>query len=404
MLRNFHTSSVCQAIKPYSKPHSAREGVRSFEKNFETRERRSDQKIWDQRGISKDEFFSRKYGNIKPEDRKRLDEKVARQRRMREARKQHERGDDFYQKPAPPKFTLNPLCEYVYGTHPVIAALSSGKRGAFNRLFIFNPKEQTSRILQLAKKFGVKVEEKNSKGEMNMISSNGVHNGVVLETKPLPFPSIEEVGPCDSETGEYSISLYDGLSNTTTSSTMTVARTTPEKHAKYPLGIYLDGITDPHNVGNIVRSAFYMGVDFIVLPDHDSARLGPVAAKTSVGALDLMTIYKTEDSLGFVDLARRNGWNVISTSTKPTEVELTEMKKHGEHLKDKFIEVADLPGLMDLAPVILVFGSEGAGIRTNLKFRSDYLVGLEKGRQGDDIVDSLNVGVAAGLLISKCLE
>lgn len=401
MQRSFHTSSILQAIKPYSKPHSSRQGVRSFEKNFESSKRKTEQKIWDQKGISKDEFFVRKYGNISPEERKRLDDKVTRQRLLREARKRHEMGDDYFRKPEP-RMTLNPLCEYVFGTHPVIAALSAGKRGAYNRLFIYNVKEHTNKILQLAKKYGVKVEEKNTKGEMNMLSSNGVHNGVVLETKPLLIPLITELGKADGETGEYSISEIDELHDTLKEHKKTVVRSS--EFLRYPLGIYVDGVTDPHNIGNIIRSAYFLGADLMVVPEHDSARLGPVAAKTSAGALDLMTIYSTEHSLKFVDRARANGWNVICTSTKPNEEELAALKKHASHLENKFIEAADLPGLMNNAPVLLVFGSEGDGVRTNLKFRSDYLVGLNKGREGDDIVDSLNVGVAAGMLISKCLE
>ena len=74
-------------------------------------------------------------------------------------------------------------------------------------------------------------------------------------------------------------------------------------------------------------------------------------------------------------------------------------------MKNKFIEVDELSSMMAQSPILLIMGSEGAGVRTNLKLKSDYLVGLDKGRRlGVDIVDSLNVSVACGLLISKCFE
>lgn len=367
----------------------------------------SGEKIWDQLNISKHEFFIRKYGNISPEERKKLDNKVARQKSLREARKRHELGDDYDKPKRPPKMALNLLSEYVYGTHPVISALTSGKRSTFSKLYIHNPKEQTSKILQLSKKFGLKVVEKNTKGEMNTLSSNGVHNGVVLETRPLTIPLAETFGEHFSgETGEYTVTVVDELTNETSEVFHKVARQTPHNYKKFPFGIFLDGVTDPQNIGNIVRTAYYLGADFMVVPESQSARLGPVAAKAAAGALDMLPIYRLDDPMGLVDSVSGNGWNVVSTSSKLSEDELNETKeKHRGHLQQKYVDFADLPALMSQAPMLMIFGSEGAGVRTNLKFRSDYLVGLNKGREDPDgLVDSLNVGTAAALFISKCFE
>lgn len=52
---------------------------------------------------------------------------------------------------------------------------------------------------------------------------------------------------------------------------------------------------------------------------------------------------------------------------------------------------------------MLVIGSEGEGVRTNVKLRSDYLVGIPKYRSDDVIVDSLNVGVATGVILQNCI-
>lgn len=373
--------------------------------HFKSDESKSE-KIWDQMNISKHEFFIRKYGNISPEERKKLDDKVKRQRLLREARRKHEWGDDYDQPQRAPKMALNPLCEYVYGTHPVISALTSGKREAFSRLFIHNAKEHTLKILLLAKGFGVKVIEKDTKGEMNVLSSNGVHNGVVLETKPLVMPLVLTLDAADGETGEFAVTVMDERTGVEKTINHAVARGTPHNYKRFPFGLFLDGITDPMNVGSILRTAYYLGVDFVVLPESESARLGPVTAKASAGALDLLTIYKTDHTLSFLDDARKRGWNVVTTSSRVSEDELNATKsKHRSLLENKYVEAQELPALMNTAPMLMVMGSEGAGVRTNIKFRSDYLVGLSKGRlEADEVVDSLNVGVAAGLLISKCFE
>lgn len=399
MLRRLHTTAALQAAK--TAPRSAKGKPIRF-KSDESKPG----KIWDHMNISKHEFFIRKYANISPEERKKLDDKVKRQKLLREARKKHELGQDYAQPLRPPKMALNPLCEYVYGTHPVISALTSGKREAFSRLFIHNTKEHTQKILLLAKGFGVKVIEKDTKGEMNVLSSNGVHNGVVLETKPLVMPLVLALQPADGDSGDFGVTVMDERTGVEKTFNHTVARTTPHNYKRFPFGLFLDGITDPQNVGSILRTAYYLGVDFVVLPESESARLGPVAAKASAGALDLLTIYKTDHTLSFLDNARKSGWNVVTTSSRVSEDELNATKaKHRSLLESKYIESHELPSLMNAAPMLMVMGSEGAGVRTNIKFRSDYLVGLSKGRfAADDVVDSLNVGVAAGLLISKCFE
>lgn len=390
-MRLLHTSAPLRALRPAVKPHRPQRANQAFDKSFASGGNAApQQKIWDKQGISKDDFFGRKYGNISAERRQQLDDKVARQRYLRGERKKHEQGERRL------PTVLNPLCEYVFGTHPVVAALSGGKRAAFSRLYVHNCKHE--RILALAKRYGVKVVEKHTKGEMNTLSLNGVHNGVVLETKPLVVPYVEVLGAADGA-GTYTLTVDTGIESTT--STLAVARPPQPGRSHYPLGVFVDGITDPQNMGSIVRSAYYLGADFLVVPELDTARLGPVAAKASAGALDLLPVYKVGQPLHFLDAIRKNGWNVVATSS----TDMGDMKdKHREQVQSRFVDYAGLPAVMDTAPMLMVLGSEGAGVRTNLKLRLDYLVGLASGRAEDDVVDSLNVGVAAAMLIGKAFE
>lgn len=405
-MRRFSSLCALKAAKPSFKPRATTKQPDNFEKHFYASGSQQPEKvkIWDQLNISKDEFFVRKYGNITPEQRKKLDAKVARQRYLREERRKHELGDD-YNKPRP-RIVLNQLSEYVYGTHPVLSALRGGKRDAYSTLYIFNPKEKSEEILEEAKKFGVKIVEKKNKGEMNTLSSNGVHNGVVLETKRIQTPEISLLGAdFNGETGTYSVVTFEESKIDSVTITKEIARKVPSGYNKFPLGIYVDGVTDPVNLGSIIRSAYYLGADFLVVPDLDSARLGPVAAKASAGALDLMPIYRAENPLLFLDSSRQNGWSIVTASAELGEQHVEDLKeKYKRQLSAKLTESSELPSILNLTPTILVFGSEGTGVRTNVKIRSDFLVGLSKGRADDQLVDSLNVGVAAGLMIAKCLE
>lgn len=405
------------SIKPVFKSHYLNEGVKQFDKNFPKQQKR---KAWEDRKETKDEFFMRKYGSMSDKEKESMNQKVERQRRARKERKdadrQHRRDEKeqhfsrFGGNRSFGQAFKNPLSEYVYGTFPVMAALKANKRSLFNKIITHNPREATGEIFRLAKQFGLRIDRKDSKGELNVLSDNGVHNGIILETKPLELPIISTLGDCDPETGKYQVSIVNELYNTEVQQVENVVRNFREESTtKFPLGLYLDGITDPQNIGAIIRSAYYLGADFIVVPEHDTARLGPVANKASAGALDLTNIYQTVDSLKFIERVKKSGWNVIATSAKPNSDELYDLKlKHEKvetHLKNKFIEADDLPGLMSQSPILLVMGSEGEGVRTNLKIKSDYLVGLSKGRRADaDIVDSLNVSVACGLLISKCFD
>lgn len=402
-MRPFHTQSALRAIRPAFAPHNPGKGKGTFELLFVTGgNQKKPEKVWDKKGISKDEFFVRKYAHIGPDHRRRLDEKVALQRRLRQERRNHEAE----KLPEPPRrrspVVLNPLCEYVYGTHPVLSALKAAKRPAFSTLYIHNAKEHTKQILDAAKRFGVRVVEKKTKGEMNTLSSNGVHNGVVLETQPLVIPQLLAVGAADAE-GRYALKVVDDATNKAVPVPQVVARQQRPNRNAFPFGVFVDGVTDPQNIGSIVRSAYYLGADFLLIPESESARLGPVAAKAAAGALDVMPIYKIESPLHFVDAAKKQGWNVVVTSSQIAHSEDTK-DKHRQHLANRFIDTDELPRIMDLAPMLMVLGSEGDGVRTNMKLRADFLVGMSKGRADNTLVDSLNVGVAAGMLIGKCLD
>lgn len=140
-----------------------------------------------------------------------------------------------------------------------------------------------------------------------------------------------------------------------------------------PFLVLLDGITDPHNLGAIVRTAECAGAHGVVIPERRAAGLTPAAAKAAAGALNYMPIARVKNLNRAIEaLQAKNIW-VVGTAME------------GE---DAF--TADLSG-----PVALVIGSEGEGIARLTLEKCDRTVALPmKGR-----IESLNASVAAGILM-----
>ena len=140
-----------------------------------------------------------------------------------------------------------------------------------------------------------------------------------------------------------------------------------------PFIILLDGITDPHNLGAIIRSAECAGAHGVIVPERRAAGLGPTAAKSAAGALNHMPIARVKNlNRTIEELKEENIW-VIGTAM------------NGENAF-----TADLTG-----PVALVIGSEGEGISRLTLEKCDRKVTLPmKGH-----IESLNASVAAGVLM-----
>lgn len=140
-----------------------------------------------------------------------------------------------------------------------------------------------------------------------------------------------------------------------------------------PFLILLDGVTDPHNLGAIIRSAECVGAHGVIIPERRAAGLTPAAAKAAAGALSHMKIARVTNLNRVIDELKEQGVWIIGTSM------------NGENAF-----TADLTG-----PVALVVGSEGDGISHLTLEKCDRTVTLPmKGH-----IESLNASVAAGILM-----
>lgn len=357
------------------------------------------QKEWEKRGISKDEFFIKKYSFMSDEQKAKLKEKTDRQQRIKRLKEEHKRKDPLEQRDTgrygvdvgerKKSSNKNPFNEYVYGRHAVLSALAAKKRHLYDRLILNLDNPKLDEIISIAKKLGIKIDKRLHKNDLNILTDNAVHNGVVLETRKLELPELDGLGEVNLDKGMYELVLWNLELNTKSGVHKQVARKSTSSILN-PLGIYLDEVTDPQNVGAIIRSAYFLGVDFIVTPAHNTARLGPATSKASAGALDLMDIYQVNNGLKFMRHVKESPWSIVTTDVK-----------QGKNT----VEANDLSSILTRTPVMLVLGSEGTGVRTNIKSLSDFFVSLPKNRVSHDaIVDSLNVSSATSILISKFLD
>lgn len=140
-----------------------------------------------------------------------------------------------------------------------------------------------------------------------------------------------------------------------------------------PFLVMLDGVTDPRNLGAILRTANAAGATAVVMSRHGSARLGPTAVKAAAGAVE------------HADIALVGGLPAAMDRCRSRGVWLVGLDGHGDR------SVFDLDLATD--PVCLVLGAEGAGISRLVRERCDAVASIPLVGE----VESLNVSVAAGV-------
>lgn len=363
-------------------------------------------KAWEKDGEDKDSWFRRKYAHVHartknegvkdPFGKKKAhtDKLASFQRQSQTQRQEHE--NKFERRSATQGLKVNPLMEYVYGTNGVLAALQADKREYYTRV-LYHGVLPTS-IAKLAEEKEVTVVE-TDKHRLNLLTSYAVHNNVVLETKPLQPTEISHLQLCNPETGTFQYSEME-LENDLTPREF---KYLVNEDKRFPLGVYLDEVVDPHNIGAVIRSAYFLGADFIVMSRRNCAPLSPVVSKTSSGALELMPIYHVDKPLTFFNKSQEEGgWTFVTSCLTKSDA------RANKFTRGKILEMSDLSGMCKELPVMLVVGNEGSGVRTNIKMRSDFFVEIPFGRAEitatETPVDSLNVSVATALLLNSLLK
>ncbi len=140
-----------------------------------------------------------------------------------------------------------------------------------------------------------------------------------------------------------------------------------------PLLVILDGVTDPHNLGAIIRSAECAGAHGVIIPERRAVGLTPAAVKASAGAVEYLPVAREVNLNRVIERLKREGIWIYGTAM------------NGE----------DYRRVNFSGPAALVIGSEGEGMSRLVEENCDKIVSLPmKGH-----IDSLNASVAAGILL-----
>ena len=234
--------------------------------------------------------------------------------------------------------------DLIWGRHSAQAALESGR--PIHRIWCTPEMRFRPIFLQLlreAKASGVLVEEV-TWARLGQISGGAVHQGIVLQ-------------PAAADTLDLP-SLIEGC----------------RQVGESPLLVAVDGLTDPQNLGAILRSAEALGVHGLVLPQRRNAGLTGSVAKVAAGALEHLPVARVVNLNRALDSLRQEGYRVVGLDAKGTVS----------------LEEADLEG-----PLVVITGSEGQGLSLLTRRSCDQLVRIPL----RGATPSLNASVATALVL-----
>ena len=294
-----------------------------------------------------------------------------------------------------------PASEFLYGTSVITAALLSSRRKLY-KLYIYagdnrEAFQQDNRIRDLALKRSVVVERVKEDGLrlMSKLSAGRPHNGYVLEASPLPKLPVAGFQAVKKRNGAFHV-ILDHQSRE--DEAVNGADTNIEYEVsfpRYPFVLLLDGILDPGNLGAILRTAFFLGVDTVAISNRNSAPVSPVAIKASAGASEALPLVSVSKPANFIDQCKGNGWKIYAAAA-PTPGKRTGL--------GNYLSITGVENSIRNQPCLLILGGEGEGVQWNIRRKADYDVGINGPRIGRSNVDSLNVSVAAGLLCEAFLR
>ena len=226
--------------------------------------------------------------------------------------------------------------EIVYGVRPVVEALRSKRRGVYEVLDSVGGEEVA---LEAAAR-GVPV-KRVPRGRIEELARGGVHQGVVARVGPYPYSGLEEI-----------------------------------LAAPDPLVVVLDGVTDPRNLGAMLRVADGAGAGGVVIPKDRAVGVTPVVVKASAGASEHVPVARETNLRRAVEKMKQAGvWTYAAVGEAAGATSYTDL---------------DISG-----PVAFVLGSEGRGVRRLVREACDGLVSVPM----RGAVSSLNVSVAAAVLL-----
>jgi 23S rRNA (guanosine2251-2'-O)-methyltransferase len=226
--------------------------------------------------------------------------------------------------------------DWIWGWHAVTAALANPRRGPPRRL-LATP-EQARRLEGRFGRFADLETADNAHIARNL-PAGAVHQGVALLAAPLEDVALADFAP-----------------------------------APGAVLLMLDQVTDPQNVGAILRSAAAFGAAGVILQDRHAPRLSGALAKAAAGAVDALPVARVVNLSRALEALEEAGWRAIGLAGAAER---------------------PLAEALDGGPVILVLGSEGEGIRPLVAEHCDELAKIPM----PGGFESLNVSAAAAVAL-----
>ena len=235
----------------------------------------------------------------------------------------------------------------IIGRNPVMEAIKSGR--TVEKILIKKGKYEGSIVplVKKAKEAKIIIQEV-ERGKLDALAEGANHQGVVAYVSDFKYSSVADIMDKAREQGEA------------------------------PFVILCDKITDPHNLGAIIRTAECAGAHGIIIPKRGSVGVNSTVEKTSAGAAEHMLVAKVTNLAQTIDDLKEQGmWFAAA------DMDGQEMYK------------LDLKGSLGI-----IIGSEGSGVSRLVKEKCDFIASIPmKGK-----INSLNASVAGGILMYEALR
>ena len=236
----------------------------------------------------------------------------------------------------------------IEGRNAITEALKSGR--AINKVFLADGDVDKSlgRLAAQAKDAGAVV-VRIDRRKLNEMSPTGAHQGIIASVAAHEYSTIEEILASAEEKGQA------------------------------PLLVICDELSDPHNLGAILRSAECAGAHGVIIPKRRSVGLTAVVGKASAGAIEYMPVARVSNlSAAIRELKERGVW-IYGTAAEGASP----------------LYETDLTG-----PVAIVIGNEGVGMSRIVAESCDFKVSIPmKGK-----ISSLNASAAAAILLYEAVR
>jgi 23S rRNA (guanosine2251-2'-O)-methyltransferase len=234
--------------------------------------------------------------------------------------------------------------DIVYGRHPVLAVLESDRQ--LNRVWIttrlrYDPRFHS--LLTTAKAKGAVIDEVDIQ-RLNQLTQNANHQGVAAQVAPYSYLDLSEL----------------------------IAQA--KAKVSDPVIVIVDGITDPHNLGAIIRTTEAIGAQGLVLPQRRTAAVTSTVMKVAAGALEHLSIARVVNLSRALEELKASGFWIYGTAAE----------------NGKLLHKLDLRGAIGL-----VVGSEGEGLSLLTQRNCDELIAIPLGGK----TPSFNASVASAIAL-----